>query len=61
MAANREPNQPERDHIEVMVAGATLFLSTAAYLFASPALAVVALVIGGISFGIVLGPRGGAD
>jgi hypothetical protein len=40
--------------IELFVGGATVLLSTAAFLLGSPQLAVVALVIGGISFGILL-------
>lgn len=41
--------------LEILVGGATLLLSTTSYLMGSPALAVVALVIGGISFGLIVG------
>jgi hypothetical protein len=41
--------------IEILVGGATVLLSTASYLMGSPALAVIALVIGGISFGLIIG------
>jgi|GEM_PF-2217592 len=40
--------------IDIFVGAATVLLSTVAYLLGSPKLAVVALVVGGISFGIVL-------
>jgi len=43
--------------IEIYIGAATSILSTAAYLFGSPQLAVVALVVGGISFGLALGAR----
>jgi hypothetical protein len=41
--------------IELYIGAATIVLSTAAYLFGSPKLAVLALVAGGISFGLALG------
>ena len=40
--------------IEILVGAATVLLSTAAYLLGSTKLAVVALVVGGISFGLIL-------
>jgi Flp pilus assembly protein TadB len=43
--------------LEILIAGATVLLSTISYLLGSPQLSVVALVIGGISFGIILGTR----
>lgn len=43
-----------RNPIELYVGAATLLLSTAAHLLGSPELALIALIIGGISFGIVL-------
>ena len=43
--------------LEIFICGATVLLSTLSYLFGSPKLAVISLVVGGISFGIILGAR----
>jgi hypothetical protein len=43
--------------IEIYIGAATIVLSTAAWLCGSSKLAVVALVIGGVSFGLVLSGR----
>lgn len=48
-------NQPPNRRLEIIIGGATLSLSTAAYILGSPTLALLALVIGGISFGLVIG------
>ena len=43
--------------LDLLIGGATVLLSTLGYLFGSSTLAVLALVVGGISFGLVLGAR----
>ena len=50
MPGGREPTP-----LEVAIAGTTLLLSTLSFLLGSTTLGVLGLVIGGISFGIVLG------
>jgi hypothetical protein len=44
--------------LDVFVGGATVLLSTLSYLLGSPTLAVLSLVVGSVSFGIILGARG---
>lgn len=43
--------------LDIFIGGATVLLSTLSYLLGSPTLAVLALVVGSISFGIILGTR----
>jgi hypothetical protein len=43
--------------IEIYIGAATVVVSTAAYLLGSPKLAVIALVIGGVSYGLLLGRK----
>ncbi len=47
----------ETASLELVIAGTTLLLSTLSFLLGSATLAVLALVVGGISFGLVLGTR----
>jgi len=51
------PDGREPTPLELLIAGATLLLSTLGFLLGSTTLGVLGLVIGGISFGIVLGAR----
>jgi hypothetical protein len=46
--------------IELAVGAATLVFATVGYLVASPALVVLALVAGGVSYGIVLARSSGS-
>jgi hypothetical protein len=48
----REPTS-----LEISIGGITLLLSTLSFLLGSGTLGVLALVIGGISFGIALGAK----
>jgi hypothetical protein len=43
--------------LELLVGGATVLLSTLSFLLGSTTLAVLALVVGSISFGIILEAR----
>lgn len=43
--------------LDISIGGATVLLSTLSFLLGSPTLAVLALVVGSISFGITLGAR----
>lgn|GEM_PF-2499591 len=52
-----KPGRGEPASLETAIAGATLVLSTLSFLFGSATLGVLALVVGGISFGLVLGAR----
>jgi hypothetical protein len=51
------PPGREPTALELAIGGAPLLLSTLSFLLGSTTLGVLALVIGGISFGIVLGAR----
>lgn len=51
-------SQPRSDRlIELVIGTATLLLTTLAYLLASPALGALALVSGGVSYGILIARR----
>lgn len=51
-------SQPRSDRlIELVIGTATLLLTTLAYLLASPALGALALVSGGVSYGILISRR----
>lgn len=43
--------------VELVIGTAALLFSTLAYLIASPSLAALALVSGGVSYGILIGRR----
>jgi len=51
------PGGREPTSLELAIGGATILLSTLSFLLGSATLGVLALVVGGISFGIVLGAR----
>ena len=51
------PSDKQDSILEITIGLLTLVLSTAAFLLNAVALAVIALVTGGVSFGILLGSR----
>lgn len=52
-----KPGRGEPMSLELAIAGTTLLLSTLNFLLGSATIGVLALVVGGISFGLVLGAK----